>query len=50
MIEHVFNKKNEFLKTEEYKPFSVSFVELYYPKVGKIIKNYIIEPDKKVIK
>ncbi len=52
MIERIFKKqnKNGFFQAEEYKNLSIPFVEFYYPSSGNIIKNYILAPDKKVIK
>lgn len=48
MVEQIFKKSNK-KGSEKYKYFSLPFLDLYYPKKKNVIKNYILEREKKFI-
>lgn len=49
MVEHIFKKSSNKYGAEKYKYFSTPFLDIYYPKQKILIKNYVLEPDKKLI-
>lgn len=49
MVGQVFKNSNK-KGAEKYKYFSAPFIDIYYPKQKNLIKNYMLEPHKKLIK
>jgi len=49
MIEHFFKKERK-NKADKYKYVSVPFLGLYLPKRNNVIKNYVLDPDTKLVK
>lgn len=49
MINRVFKKELKG-ETDRYKYFSVPYIEIYYPRRKTLIKNYILEPNSKIVK
>ena len=48
MIEHVFKKERKTRAENKY--ISVPFLSLYLPKRKNIVKNYVLDPDAKLVK
>lgn len=49
MIERIFKKANK-KGAEKYLYFSAPFLHMYFPKRKNLIKNYIFEPDYRLLK
>lgn len=50
MMEKIFRKPDKKCAEKYLKYFSAPFLEIYYLKQNNILKNYVLDPDIKLIK